>query len=81
MSTLTGESAPVRPRADRRSANRGAARGADLVFSGTLAPAARPRRSYSRPGCSTELGRIAALSQRVKASAARWSARSTGSRG
>jgi calcium-translocating P-type ATPase len=65
MSTLTGESTPVERRAG--AANReGAPRSpSDLVFSGTLATSGSAQALVYRTGMATELGRIAALTERV----------------
>jgi magnesium-transporting ATPase (P-type) len=66
LSALTGESVPVARSAESqdRSASRLAAR--DLVFSGTICTGGQARAVAYATGMHTELGRIAALSQRVK---------------
>ena len=69
MSALTGESAPVARSADEPDR---AARPLDsphLVFSGTACTAGEARAVVHRTGSHTELGRIAALSQRVPVTA------------
>jgi len=66
VSTLTGESVPVTraaqlhdPRALRMSAQ-------DLLFNGTIATSGEAKAVVYATGMRTELGRIAALSERVK---------------
>ncbi len=67
LSTLTGESQPVLRGGRRGRAARAAARGArPRLQRHVRASAARRRRSSTRPGMQTELGRIAALSERVE---------------
>ncbi len=80
-STLTGESAPVTRMA-------GAANGAltlldaqYVVFSGTARTGGEAQAVVTATGMSTELGRIAALSQRVGRDESPWSIRSSGWRG
>ena len=78
---LTGESLPVlrtpRARATHGPAARGPRHGLQRY---DAAPRARPRAVVLATGMATELGRIAALSQRVDAGAARWSAGQAGRR-
>ncbi len=66
LSALTGESVPVARSAESQdgSASRLAAR--DLVFSGTICTGGQAHAVVYATGMHTELGRIAALSQRVK---------------
>jgi calcium-translocating P-type ATPase len=66
LSALTGESVPVTRSAESRdgSVSRLAAR--DLVFSGTICTGGQAHAVAYATGMHTELGRIAALSQRVK---------------
>ena len=66
MSTLTGESVPVtRSADDRGTAGCRCCRPADLVFSGSECTGGEAQAVVTATGMSTELGRIAALSQRV----------------
>ncbi len=65
MSTLTGESVPVRRAADLRGGGAGPLEARDLLFSGTGCTAGQARGLVVATGMRTELGRIAALSQRV----------------
>ena len=66
LSALTGESVPVARSAEPhdRAVSRLAAR--DLVFSGTICTAGEAHAVAYATGMHTELGRIAALSERVK---------------
>ena len=81
MSTLTGESAPVLRSAETGRHRRPRLQARDLVFSGTTCTAGEARALVFATGMHTELGRIAALSQRVGARRARSSARYAASPG
>ncbi|GGC89142.1 magnesium-transporting ATPase [Tersicoccus solisilvae] len=65
LSTLTGESVPVlrAPRAD--SAPDGGTDAVDAIFSGTVCTGGEARAAVTATGMHTELGRIAALTERV----------------
>ena len=65
MSTLTGESAPVTRSADAAGAAVPLLQAGDVVFSGTECTGGEARAVVTATGMRTELGRIAALSQRV----------------
>ncbi|WP_233601043.1 MULTISPECIES: cation-transporting P-type ATPase [Micromonospora] len=65
LSALTGESQPVYRSADAPSAAGGPTEAANLVFSGTNCLGGEARALVHATGMGTELGRIAALSQRV----------------
>jgi calcium-translocating P-type ATPase len=65
MSTLTGESVPVTRAADTADFKVPLLQARDLVFSGTECTGGEARAVVTATGMSTELGRIAALSQRV----------------
>ncbi|MFI5696411.1 HAD-IC family P-type ATPase [Kribbella sp. NPDC051586] len=64
-STLTGESVPVVRSADQTDASGNLLDACDLVFSGTNCTAGDARGVVFATGMHTELGRIAAMSQRV----------------
>ncbi|MFF0341652.1 cation-translocating P-type ATPase [Kribbella sp. NPDC004875] len=64
-STLTGESVPVVRSADQTDASGNLLDAGDLVFSGTNCTAGDARGVVFATGMHTELGRIAAMSQRV----------------
>jgi calcium-translocating P-type ATPase len=67
LSTLTGESVPVSRSAERRlPAAASPLEATDLVFSGTNCTGGKARALVFGTGMATELGRIAALSQRVE---------------
>lgn len=66
LSTLTGESAPVLRSAELRDANVPRLQARDLLFSGTTVTEGEAQAVVFATGMHTELGRIAALSQRVK---------------
>ncbi len=66
LSTLTGESAPAVRSANMVDHDRPRLEARDLVFSGTSCTAGEARGVVFATGMSTELGRIAALSERVK---------------
>jgi len=66
MSPLTGESQPVLRDAARSGPARSPLESDDLVFSGTLCTAGEAEAVVYATGMSTQLGRIAALSQRVR---------------
>jgi len=65
MSALTGESVPVTRAADPAGSRVPLLQASDLVFSGTECTAGEAQAVVTATGMSTELGRIAALSQRV----------------
>jgi calcium-translocating P-type ATPase len=65
MSPLTGESQPQARSAERDRAAESPLDAQDLVFSGTLCTAGEASALVYATGMSTQLGRIAALSQRV----------------
>ncbi|MDF3288703.1 cation-translocating P-type ATPase [Streptomyces silvisoli] len=66
MSTLTGESVPTLRSASILDVDVPVLRAHDLVFSGTNCTGGEARGVVFATGMSTELGRIAALSERVK---------------
>ncbi|HEX7106342.1 MAG TPA: cation-transporting P-type ATPase [Acidothermaceae bacterium] len=66
MSPLTGESAPVTRAAGAAVSDGGWLATADLLFSGTMCTAGAGRAIVLATGTHTELGRIAALSQRQR---------------
>ena len=66
MSTLTGESVPVLRAAEYVEANTSLLEARDLVFSGSSCTGGEARGVVVATGMRTELGRIAALSQRVE---------------
>ncbi len=66
LSTLTGESAPAVRSADTVDHNLPRLQARDLVFSGTACTGGEARGIVFATGMHTELGRIAALSERVK---------------
>ena len=65
LSALTGESQPVYRSADAPSSVGGPTEAANLLYSGTNCLAGEARALVHATGMRTELGRIAALSQRV----------------
>jgi calcium-translocating P-type ATPase len=65
LSALTGESQPVRRSADAPPSTGGPTEAAELLFSGTNCVGGQARAVVHATGMRTELGRIAALSQRV----------------
>ncbi|HEY1347757.1 MAG TPA: HAD-IC family P-type ATPase, partial [Streptosporangiaceae bacterium] len=65
-STLTGESVPVARSADWADSGVPLLQARDLVFSGTTCTGGEARAIVVATGMHTELGRIAALSERVK---------------
>jgi calcium-translocating P-type ATPase len=65
MSTLTGESAPVSRSADTPDVSGPLLEARDVVFSGTVCTGGEARAVVTGTGMHTELGRIAALTQRV----------------
>ena len=65
MSTLTGESVPVTRSAEAVDGAVPLLQAADLVFSGTACTGGEAEAVVTATGMGTELGRIAALSQRV----------------
>ena len=82
LSTLTGESQPVYRSADAEDTLGGPVVDAPrLVFSGTTCVGGEARALVFATGMGTELGRIAALSEGVRRSRARSSARCAGWRG
>ena len=66
LSTLNGESAPALRSADLIDASVARIAAQDLLFSGTSATGGEARGVVFATGMRTELGRIAALSERVK---------------
>jgi magnesium-transporting ATPase (P-type) len=66
LSTLTGESAPVSRTADTPDVAGPLLEAQDVVFSGTVCTGGEARGIVTATGMRTELGRIAALTQRVK---------------
>ena len=66
MSTLTGESQPVLRSADQLDARGALLDAGDLVFSGTACVGGEAKALVFATGMQTELGRIAALTQRVE---------------
>jgi calcium-translocating P-type ATPase len=66
LSTLNGESAPALRSADLIDPNVARIAAQDLLFSGTSATGGEARGVVFATGMRTELGRIAALSERVK---------------
>ena len=66
MSPLTGESQPVARSAVRSRPERSPLESEDLVFSGTLLTAGEAEAVVYVTGMGTQLGRIAALTQRVR---------------
>jgi calcium-translocating P-type ATPase len=66
MSTLTGESAPVPRSADAVDSRVPLLQAEDVVFSGTTCTGGEATAVVTATGMHTELGRIAALSQRVQ---------------
>ncbi|MFF5173301.1 cation-translocating P-type ATPase [Micromonospora sp. NPDC000089] len=64
LSALTGESMPVTRSADRTGTTGSVLDAHDLVFSGTTCTGGAATTVVTRTGMHTELGRIAALSQR-----------------
>jgi calcium-translocating P-type ATPase len=65
LSTLTGESVPVYRAADLLDTDGPLLYSRDLVFSGTVCTGGQARAVVTSTGMNTELGRVAALSQRV----------------
>ena len=65
MSTLTGESVPVTRSAEAVDGTVPLLQAADVVFSGTACTGGEAQAVVTATGMRTELGRIAALSQRV----------------
>jgi calcium-translocating P-type ATPase len=66
LSTLTGESQPVLRAAGRGGVDASLLEAGDLLFSGTACVAGEARGLVFATGMQTELGRIAALTQRVE---------------
>jgi calcium-translocating P-type ATPase len=66
LSALTGESVPVYRAADLQDTDGLLLYSRDLVFSGTMCTGGQARAVVTATGMGTELGRVAALSQRVK---------------
>ena len=77
-STLTGESAPVTRAAGPADISVALLQARDVVFSGTACTGGEAEAVVTATGMRTELGRIAALSQRSGGTRARWSGRSPG---
>jgi len=65
MSTLTGESVPVTRQAGQADASVPLLQAADVVFSGTACTGGQAEAMVTATGMRTEIGRIAALSQRA----------------
>ena len=68
MSTLTGESVPVTRSADPADTSVPLLQASDVVFSGTACTGGEAEALVTSTGMRTELGRIAALSQRAGSS-------------
>jgi magnesium-transporting ATPase (P-type) len=68
MSTLTGESVPVTRSADPADTSVPLLQASDVVFSGTTCTGGEAEALVTSTGMRTELGRIAALSQRAGSS-------------
>ena len=66
LSTLTGESAPVARSAETPDVSGPLLEARDVVFSGTVCTGGEARAVVTATGMHTELGRIAALTQRVE---------------
>jgi calcium-translocating P-type ATPase len=66
LSTLTGESLPVARSAEAGGPQTPLLQATELIFSGTSCTGGRARALVFATGMQTELGRIAALSQRVE---------------
>ncbi|WP_037970274.1 cation-translocating P-type ATPase [Streptosporangium amethystogenes] len=66
VSMLTGEAIPVLRSADLADTRVGMLQARDLVFSGTMCTGGQARAVVFATGMHTELGRIAALSERVE---------------
>jgi calcium-translocating P-type ATPase len=66
LSALTGESVPVARSAEAHDSAASRLQARDLVFSGTVCTGGEARTVAFATGMHTELGRIAALSERVK---------------
>ncbi|MBP2703921.1 cation-transporting P-type ATPase [Microbispora sp. RL4-1S] len=66
LSTLTGEALPVFRSAELTGPGESPLRARDLVFSGTMCTEGQARAVVFATGMRTELGRIAALSERVE---------------
>jgi calcium-translocating P-type ATPase len=66
LSTLTGESVPVSRSAEGAGSSASLLQATELVFSGTSCTGGDARALVFATGMTTELGRIAALSQRVE---------------
>ena len=81
MSTLTGESATAMRSADLVDPDRPLIQARDLVFSGTSCTGGEAHAVVFATGMHTELGRIAALSERTGPRRARSSIRCAGSPG
>lgn len=80
-STLTGESLPVSRSAAWADVDVPLLQARDPVFSGTVCTGGEATAVVFATGMRTEIGQIAALSERVEARRARWSSRSGGSPG
>ena len=78
MSTLTGESVPVIRSAEAVDSQVPLLQARDVVFSGSERTGGAAQAVVTATGMGTELGRIAALSQRVGGRKARLSTRSNG---
>ena len=81
MSPLTGESMPVPRSAVRSRPSPSPLDSDDLVFGGTLCTGGEAVGVVFATGMGTQLGRIAALSQRVRQRSARSRCRSIAQRG
>jgi magnesium-transporting ATPase (P-type) len=66
LSTLTGESVPVERSAEAADGTVALLEAQDLVFSGTVCTGGEAQALVTATGMRTELGRIAALTERVK---------------
>ena len=65
MSALTGESDPIRRRVDAAPGGAGGLEATDRVFAGTLAVAGSAEAVVTATGMTTELGRIAGLTEQA----------------
>ena len=66
LSTLTGESVPVERSAETVGGSRPLLQATDVVFSGSACTGGEAQAVVTATGMHTELGRIAALTERVE---------------